>query len=67
MYSLPVGGRIGDLGLCVNGNDASQERTITDPSLSSDEEIHMLRFPNVAKTEGSYDSLKRSDYSTHPL
>jgi 3-oxoacyl-(acyl-carrier-protein) synthase len=37
---LPAGGRIGDLGLCVNGKDASQERTITDPTLSSDEEIH---------------------------
>jgi hypothetical protein len=38
MNSVPVGGRIGNLGLCVKGKDASQERTITDPILSSTEE-----------------------------
>jgi len=34
--------------LCVKGKDASQERRITDPSLSDDEEIRRERLPNSA-------------------
>ena len=36
-----------DLGLCVKGKDASQERTITDPILSSTEEKGRKRLPNA--------------------
>jgi len=43
-----VGGRLGDLGTCVNGKEAPQERAITDPSLSVWQTDGDSRLPNVA-------------------